>query len=64
MVGQERERACKERFLFFFIFLLLSFFSDLRKSDSRFSSGLKAKLIHVTRAMRVYQNLRVSSNSI
>ena len=35
----------RERILF--LFLLFVFFSDLRKSDRRFSSGLKAKLIHV-----------------
>ena len=59
----KRERGRPERFLFF-IFLLFAFFSDLRKSDRRFSSGLKAKLIHVARATRGYQNLLVSSNSI
>ena len=46
-----------------YIFLFISF-SDLRKSDNRFSSGLKAKLIHATRATRGHQNLGVSSNSM
>ena len=58
---QEGERW-GERNFFFFFFLFASF-SDLRKSDRRFSSGLKAKLIHATRATRGHQNLGVSSNS-
>ena len=49
---------------YFLFFLLFASFSDLQKSDSRFSSGLKAKLIHGARAMRRYQNLGVSSNSM
>ena len=60
--GRERERACRE--ILFFIFILFTSFSDLRKSDSRFSSRLKAKLIHAARATRGYQNLGVSSNSM
>ena len=48
---------------FFFFFLLFDSFSDLRKSDRRFSSGLKAKFIYPTRATRGHQNLGVSSNS-
>ena len=58
--GVERERLREYFFLFF-----LTFFSflDLRKSDRRFSLGLKAKLIHATRATRGHQNLGVSSNS-
>ena len=52
-----------ERFLFLFFFSLF-FFLDLRKSDHRFSSGLKAKLIYAIRATRGHQNLRVSSNSM
>ena len=56
-----RETSVGERKIFYF-FLFVSF-SDLRKSDRRFSSGLKAKLIHATRAMRGHQNLGVSSNS-
>ena len=58
----ERERVCRERFLFLF-FLLFFSFSDLRKLDRRFSSELKAKLIHAARATHEYQNLGVSSNS-
>ena len=58
--NEERE-ACTENFYFLF-FLLFASFSDLRKSDSRFSSRLKAKLIHALRATRGYQNLGVSSN--
>ena len=54
-------KGVQRRFLFFFS--SLSFFSDLQKSDRRFSSGLKAKLIHAVRATRGHQNLGVSSNS-
>ena len=57
-----RERAWM-REIFIFIYLLFASFSDLRKSDSRFSSRLKAKLIHAARATRGYQNHGVSSNS-
>ena len=55
-----RERWREKNILFYFLFVSLS---DLRKSDHRFSSGLKAKLIHATRATRGHQNLGVSSNS-
>ena len=48
---------------FYFFFLLFTSFSDLRKSDCKFSSGLKAKLIYMTRATCGHQNLGVSSNS-
>ena len=51
-----------EREIFYF-FSLFASLSNLRKSDCRFSSGLKAKLIHATRATRGHQNLGVSSNS-
>ena len=51
----ERERL---RGFYLFIYFLVSF-SDLWKLDRRFSSELKAKLIHATRATRGYQNLRV-----
>ena len=63
------ERACVERKRaavredFIFIFFLFASFSDLRKSDGRFLSGLKAKLNYATRATRGHQNLGVSSNS-
>ena len=52
----------REIFIFYFLFFSL-FFLDLWKSDRKFSSGLKAKLIHAARATRGYQNLGVSSNS-
>ena len=48
----------------FFIFLLFVFFSNLRKLDSRFSSGLKVKLIYAMRAMRGHQKVGVSTNSV
>ena len=53
-------REVKE-FLFYFIFFFVSFLY-MWKSDCRFSSGLKAKLIHAATATRGYQNLGVSSN--
>ena len=56
----ERERL--RGFYYYFISLFVSF-SDLWKSDRRFSSGLKAKLIYATRATHGHQNLGVSSNS-
>ena len=61
MKGEEASDA-EMRDIFIFIFLFFASFSDLRKSDRRFSSGQKAKLIHVARATREYQNRRVSSN--
>ena len=57
-----RERACRDCFYFLFFLFFVSF-SDLKKSDRRFLSRLKAKLIHVVRAMCGYQNVGVSSNS-
>ena len=59
--GRREERVLeREKYVIFFLF---ASFSDLRKLDCRFSSGLKAKLIHATRATREHQNLGVSSNS-
>ena len=52
----EKEDVCTEEiflvFYFILLFLLFVSFSDIRKSDCRFSSGLKAKLIYAIRAMR------------
>ena len=45
-----------ERILFFLFIMFVSFL-DLQKSDRRFSSRLKAKLIYATRATREHQNL-------
>ena len=50
--------------IFFIFFLSLVSFSDLRKSDRRFSSGLKAKLIYAMRATRGHQKVGVSTNSV
>ena len=61
-MGRRRREKVREVREFFFFLLFVSF-SDLRKLDRRFSSGLKAKLIHSTRATHGCQNLRVSSNS-
>ena len=52
-----------EIFYFLFFSLLVSF-SDLRKSDRRFLSGLKAKLIYAIRATRGHQKVGVSTNSV
>ena len=60
--GRREERACREKNIY--IFFLFASFLDLRKLDRRFSSGLKAKLIHATRTTRGHQNLGVSSNSM
>ena len=46
----------------FFFFLLFVSFSDLRKSDRRFSSEQKAKLVYATRATHRYQKLSISSH--
>ena len=56
MGSAERERAERD---FFYFFSLFTSFSDLRKSDHRFLSRLKAKLIYATRATRVHQKVRV-----
>ena len=52
------------RDILFFIFLIFASFSDLRKSDRRFSSGLKEKLIYAMRATRGHQKVGVSTNSV
>ena len=54
----------QEIFYLFLLFLLFVSFSDLRKSDRRFSSGLKAKLIYATRATRRHQKVGVLTNSV
>ena len=61
--GAEGVRRAWEGENFIFLFPLFAFFLDLRKSDRRFSSGLKAKLIYATKTTRGHQNLAVSSNS-
>ena len=58
------QRETVQRDFYFLFFLLFVSFLDLWKSDRRFSSGLKAKLIYTTRATRGHQNLEVSSNSM
>ena len=63
--GREGERVEERGEIFLFLFFLLfTSFSDLRKSDCRFSSGLKAKLIFVMRATRGHQKVGVSTNSV
>ena len=59
--GVGRRALEREKYFIFFLFVP---FSDLRKSDRRFLLGLKAKLIHATRATHGHQNLGVSSNSM
>ena len=49
----------RERFFFAFF----ASFSDLWKSNCRFSSEQKAKSVYATRVTRGCQNLGVSSNS-
>ena len=63
MGNGQRGRALERDSDFYFLFFLLFVsFSDLLKLDRRFSSRLKAKLIHATRATCGYQNLGVLSN--
>ena len=61
---REGEKGSVEREYYFYFFLLFVSFSDLCKSDRKFLSRLKAKLIYTTRATRGHQNLEVSSNSM
>ena len=63
MAERGRENRWRE-ILFYFIFLLFDSFLYLRKSDRRFSSGLKAKLIYAMRATRGHQKVGVSTNSV
>ena len=46
------------------IFSLLVSFSNLRKSDRRFLSRLKAKLIYVMRATRGHKKVGVLTNFV
>ena len=59
--GEREESVLREMFLFLF-FLIFAYFSDLRKSDHRFSSGLKAKLIYAMRATCGHQKVGISTN--
>ena len=61
--GERREERGEREILNFF-FSLFASFSDLRKLDLRFSSGLKAKLIYAMRATRGHQKVGVSTNSV
>ena len=64
--GGDRQSVRGERIgerYFVFYFLLFVSFSDLRKSDHKFLSEQKEKLVYVTRAMRRYQKLSISANS-
>ena len=58
---QERESVKRERYFFSFSFFVSLY--DLRKSDFKFLSEQKAKLIYAFQATREYQNLSVLSNS-
>ena len=60
----EGERVRERENIFFLFFLLFASFSDLRKSDCRFSSGLKAKLIYTMRATSGHQKVRVPTNFV
>ena len=58
-----RGERIRERY-FIFYFLLFVSFLDLRKSDRKFLSKQKEKLVYVTtRATRRYQKLSISANS-
>ena len=60
---REKE-GVQEVFFYFLLFLLFASFLDLRKSDRRFLSGLKVKLIYAMRATRGHQKVGVSTNSV
>ena len=63
--GVKRDGVQRSFVIIFIIFsFAFFFFSDLRKSDRRFSSGLKVKLIYATRATRGHQKVGVSTNSM
>ena len=55
----ERWREGETIFILYFLFVS---FSDLRKSDRRFLSKQKAKLVYATRATCRYQKLSISSH--
>ena len=57
------KEGVEERQDFYLFFLFFVSFSDLWKSDRRFSSEQKAKLVYATRATHRYQKLSISSNS-
>ena len=59
--GQALGERSGERFFNFF-FLIFITLSDLWKSDRRFSSEQKAKLVYATRATRRYQKLSILSH--
>ena len=52
-MGERGRKEKKQNFVFF---------KDLSKSDFRFSSEEKVKLVHASRTTCEYQNFRVSSN--
>ena len=57
----EREKEVERILIFLSLFVS---FLDLRKSDRRFLSGLKAKLIYAMRATCGHQKVGVSTNSV
>ena len=63
MAWERERRMGREPFNFYFISFFV-FFSDLRKSDRRFSSGLKATLIYAMRATRGHQKVLVLTNFV
>ena len=62
--GRRRERWRERGYILFLFFSLFVSFLDLRKSDRRFLSGLKAKLIYATRATCGHHKVGVSTNSV
>ena len=56
---KEGKRTLQRRIVFFFFFFF-PFFSDLRKSDRRNSSGQERKVLYATRATREYQKHGIS----
>ena len=55
-------RTERQAHIILFLYFLFISFSDLWKSDRRFSSEQKTKLVYATRATRRYQKLSISSH--
>ena len=62
MVGTDGRGESVQRERVLFLYFLLISFSYLWKSDCRFLSEQKAKLVHATRATHRYQYLSILSN--
>ena len=57
---EQIDRGVERVPIFYFIFILLVYFSDSRKFDLRISSGKERKVLYATTATRGYQKHRIS----